>query len=51
MADTSRMIENRIARLRERMRDTLDRTKLPTMREELMAELEKLIALKNRGER
>lgn len=50
MADTSRTIERRIARLREAMRDTLDRTRLPAMRAELMVELEKLITLKNRGE-
>jgi hypothetical protein len=37
-----RLIENRIADLRDRMRRTLDRTKLPLLRQELMEEIAKL---------
>jgi len=40
--DNPRLIENRIAELRDRMRGTLDRTKLPLLRQELMAEIAKL---------
>lgn len=42
MVDSPSLIENRIAALRERMKGTLDRTKLPLLREELMAEIAKL---------
>ncbi|MGH7036371.1 MAG: hypothetical protein ACREFL_21805 [Stellaceae bacterium] len=45
MADEVRAIEMKIAELRELMRGTLDRTKLPAMREKLMAEIVKLKAL------
>lgn len=41
-ADNPRVIENRIAELRDRMRCTLDRTKLPLLRQELMEEIVKL---------
>jgi hypothetical protein len=45
MTDNPRLIENKIAELRELMRCTLDRTKLPLLREQLMAEIVKLNAL------
>jgi hypothetical protein len=38
----ARRIERRIAELRELMRCTLDRTALPSIREQLMAEIVKL---------
>ncbi len=41
-ADNPRLIENRIAELRDRMKGTLDRTKLPLLRQELMEEIAKL---------
>jgi hypothetical protein len=44
-ADSPLLIEKKIQRLRERMRGTLDRTKLPQLRQELMAEIEKLKAV------
>ena len=43
--DSPLLIEKRIERLRERMRGTLDRTKLPLLRQELMDEIAKLKAL------
>ena len=45
MPDDTRMIEKRIAAMRERMRCTLDRSALPGMREELMTEILKLKAV------
>lgn len=45
MPDDARTIEKRIAAIRETMRCTLDRNKLPAMREQLMVELVKLKAL------
>jgi hypothetical protein len=44
-ADNPRLIEDRIAELRERMRATLDRTKLPRLQQELLAEIAKLKTL------
>ncbi len=45
MTDAPNIIENRIRELRALMRDTLDRSKLSLMREELMTEIAKLRAL------
>jgi hypothetical protein len=42
MADNAHMIEKRIAELRERMRGTLDRSKLPALRDQIMEEIAKL---------
>jgi hypothetical protein len=45
MDSNARIIEAKIAALREAMRCTLDRSALPRMREELMAEILKLHAI------
>ena len=45
MVDNPGLIETRIAALRERIRGTLDRTKLPLLRQELMDEIAKLKAV------
>jgi len=42
VSDNPRLVENRIAELREQMRCTLDRRKLPLLRQELMEEIAKL---------
>ena len=45
MTGNAPTIERKIAELRESMRCTLDRTKLPALRERLMQEIVKLKAL------
>lgn len=45
VADSPRMIENRIARLRELMRGTLDRSKQPAIHAQIMEEVAKLKAI------
>lgn len=45
MPESARAIETRIAKLRERMRGTLDRSKQPAIREQIMEEQAKLNAL------
>lgn len=44
MSEEVRTIERKIAALREEMRGTLDRSKLPGLRERLMEEVAKLHA-------
>ena len=45
MADNAQMIEKRIAELREEMRYTLDRSKQPAIRDQIMEQMAKLKAL------
>jgi hypothetical protein len=50
METDRRAIEKRIAELREKMRGTLDRSALPALRDQLMAELAKLKELGEAGD-
>ena len=45
MSDDIRIIQDRIAALREEMRGTLDRSKQPAIRARIVEEIEKLKAL------
>ena len=49
MPESVNAIERRIAQLREQMRGTLDRTKLPALHDQIKEELAKLKALNEGG--